>query len=162
MGGSSRKSDNLLKIGDVARKAGVSLRTIRYYESLRLIQPEARTPGGQRLYSMCQCQRLDMIRDLRTLDVPLREIRTLLQQRRGARTGAEAVRGVARLFGKGFVEAARRASTYARIKLGLSQTLQMMQTCAKCTLSPVPDVCLQCPLVTKRSQIPAFFSGLLN
>lgn len=156
------RSDNLLKIGDVARKTGMSLRTIRYYESLRLIQPAGRTPGGQRLYSPNQCQRLDMIRDLRDLDVPLREIRVLLQQRKNARTGAEAVRGVARLFGRGFVEAARRASTYGRIRAGLSQTLQMMQTCAKCTLIPVPAVCLQCPLLTKRSQIPAYFAGLLN
>ncbi len=156
------KSDNFLKIGDVARRTGMSLRTIRYYESLRLIRPAARTPGGQRLYSERQCQRLHMIRDLRTLHVPLREIRELLQQRKTAQTGAEAVRGVARLFGKGFVEASRRASTYAQIKQGLSQTLKMMQTCARCTLSPVPDVCLRCPLVTKRSQIPAYFAGLLN
>ena len=156
------KPDNLLKIGDVARRTGMSLRTIRYYESLRLIQPEARTPGGQRLYAERQCQRLGMIRDLRTLDVPLREIRALLQQRKTAQTGADAVRGVARLFGKGFVEASRRASTYARIKQGLSQTLQMMQTCARCSLSPVPEVCLRCPLVTKRTQVPAYFAGLLN
>ncbi len=156
------RSDKLLKIGDVARRTGMSLRTIRYYESLRLLQPEAKTPGGQRLYSERQCQRLGMIRDLRTLDVPLREIRTLLVQRKGAKTGAEAVRGVARMFGKGFVEASRRASTYGRIKADLSQTLQMMQTCARCTLSPVPEVCLQCPLVTKRGQIPAYFAGLLN
>jgi|SRR3990172_5125654 len=156
------RSDKLIKIGDVARRTGMSLRTIRYYESLRLIQPEAKTPGGQRLYAERQCQRLGMIRDLRTLDVPLRDIRALLTQRKNAQTGAEAVRGVARVFGKGFVEAARRASTYARIKADLSQTLQMMQTCARCTLSPVPDVCLRCPLVTKRGQIPAYFAGLLN
>ncbi|HEY7678303.1 MAG TPA: MerR family transcriptional regulator [Candidatus Methylomirabilis sp.] len=145
----------------MARRTGMSLRTIRYYESLRLIKPEARTPGGQRLYSEHQFQRLCMIRDLRTLDVPLREIRELLQQRKTARTGAEAVRGVARVFGKGFVEATRRACTYGGIKQGLSQTLQMMQTCARCTLSPVPEVCLRCPLVTKRSQVPPYFAGLL-
>ena len=156
------KADNLVKIGDVARRTGMSFRTIRYYESLRLIQPEARTAGGQRLYSERQCQRLDMIRDLRTLDVPLRDIRTLLTQRKKAQTGAEAVRGVAPVFGKGFVEASRRASTYARIKAGLSQTLKMMQTCARCTLSPVPEVCLRCPLVTKGGQIPAYFAGLLS
>jgi DNA-binding transcriptional MerR regulator len=158
---SPAKSNNFLKIGDVARRTGMSLRTIRYYESLRLIKPEARTPGGQRLYSEHQFQRLCMIRDLRTLDVPLREIRELLQQRKTARTGAEAVRGVARVFGKGFVEATRRACTYGGIKQGLSQTLQMMQTCARCTLSPVPEVCLRCPLVTKRSQVPPYFAGLL-
>jgi DNA-binding transcriptional MerR regulator len=140
----------------------MSLRTIRYYESLRLIQPQAKTPGGQRLYSEGQCQRLGMIRDLRTLDVPLRDIRALLVQRKNAQTGAEAVRGVARVFGKGFVESARRASIYGRIKGDLRQTLQMMQTCARCTLSPVPDVCLGCPLVTKRGHIPAYFVGLLN
>ncbi len=162
MAGVVRKADNLLKIGDVARRTGMSLRTIRYYESLRLIEPAGRTSGGQRLYAERQCQRLDMIRDLRTLDVPLKEIHKLLDARRKATTGKEAVRGVARLFGKGFVEASRRASTYARIKQGLSQTLQMMQTCARCTLNPVPEVCLRCPLVTKRSQVPAYFAGLLN
>lgn len=156
------KAANLLKIGDVARKTGMSLRTIRYYESLRLIQPEARTPGGQRLYSPRQCQRLDMIRDLRTLDVPLRDIRALLLQRKSARTGAEAVRGVARLLGKGYVEATRRASTYGQIRAGLSQTLRMMQTCARCTLCPVPEVCLRCPLVVNRSQVPTYFAGLLH
>jgi len=158
----TQKSDTFLKIGDVARRTGMSIRTIRYYESLHLIKPEARTPGGQRLYSERQCQRLEMIRDLRNLDVPLRDIRELLQQRKRAMTGAETVRGVARVFGKGFVEASRRASTYARIKQGLSQTLKMMQTCARCTLSPVPDVCLRCPLVTKRSQIPVYFAALIH
>src|SRR3972149_6679665 len=102
------RSDKLIKIGDVARRTGMSLRTIRYYESLRLIQPEAKTPGGQRLYAERQCQRLGMIRDLRTLDVPLRDIRALLTQRKNAQTGAEAVRGVARVFGKGVVGAPRR------------------------------------------------------
>jgi DNA-binding transcriptional MerR regulator len=158
----AEKTDHLLKIGDVARRTGMSLRTIRYYESLRLIQPEGRTSGGQRLYAERQCHRLGTIRDLRTLDVSLKEIRKLLDARRKAPTGAEAVREVARVLGKGFVEASRRATTYQRIRQGLSQTLQMMQTCSRCTLSPVPEVCLKCPLVTGRDKVPAYFSGLLN
>jgi MerR-like DNA binding protein len=35
-------SERLLKIGEVARRTGTSLRTVRYYEELNLIQPKAR------------------------------------------------------------------------------------------------------------------------
>src|SRR3972149_4706484 len=90
-----KHSDQLLKIGEVARRTGVTLRTIRYYQSLGLIEPAHRTRGGLHLYRAEACGRIPFIRDMRSLDVPLATIRGLLDQRKTAATGAEGVRGIA-------------------------------------------------------------------
>lgn len=44
--------DDLFQIGELSEKAGVSKRTIRYYEELGLIKPSRITSGGFRLYSI--------------------------------------------------------------------------------------------------------------
>ncbi|MGI8480002.1 MAG: MerR family DNA-binding transcriptional regulator [Gaiellaceae bacterium] len=49
---------SLLKIGEVADRVGLSLRTIRYYEEVGLLEPTGRSPGGFRLYSEDQVTRL--------------------------------------------------------------------------------------------------------
>ena len=41
---------DLLRVGEAARRLGVSPRTIKYYEELGLVQPEARAAGRFRLY----------------------------------------------------------------------------------------------------------------
>ena len=47
----SRASTDLLQIGDVADRTGLSLRTIRHYEEVGLLPEPRRSPGGFRLYS---------------------------------------------------------------------------------------------------------------
>ncbi len=42
--------NGLMQIGELARKAGITLRTVRYYEQLGLIKHAVRTKGGFRLY----------------------------------------------------------------------------------------------------------------
>jgi DNA-binding transcriptional MerR regulator len=69
-----------LRIGDVARLAGTTPRTIRYYEELSLL-PEATTrPAGQhRLYSDSEVERLrEVMRLKQLLGVSLEELKTLL------------------------------------------------------------------------------------
>jgi DNA-binding transcriptional MerR regulator len=54
-------------IGEAAAQAGVSTRTLRYYEELGLLVPSARSPGGARRYSIADVQRLHRIRQLQEL-----------------------------------------------------------------------------------------------
>jgi MerR family mercuric resistance operon transcriptional regulator len=42
--------DSRLKIGELARQTGLSIKTIRYYESRELVEQPPRTEGGYRLY----------------------------------------------------------------------------------------------------------------
>ncbi len=56
-----------LSIGSVAKQAGVSERTIRYYEEIGILKPFAYTPAGHRLYSQDSLSRLRRIRELQDL-----------------------------------------------------------------------------------------------
>ncbi len=68
----------LLKIGEVAERAGLTLRTIRFYEEEGLLAPAARTTGGFRQYSDGVVARLDLIRTMKPLGFTVEEIRTVL------------------------------------------------------------------------------------
>ncbi|MDP9021544.1 MAG: MerR family DNA-binding transcriptional regulator, partial [Actinomycetota bacterium] len=49
------------QIGEVADRVGLSLRTVRYYEEVGLIEPSDRTAGGFRLYTDDDISRLELI-----------------------------------------------------------------------------------------------------
>ncbi|MBI4505101.1 MAG: MerR family transcriptional regulator [Chloroflexi bacterium] len=68
----------LYRIGQLARRCGVSQRTIDYYTDLGLLTPCQRTPGNYRLYADDAVEGLDLIRSLRAQGWPLAEIGELL------------------------------------------------------------------------------------
>jgi len=65
-------------IGSVAAVAGVSVRTLRLYDELGLVSPSGRTPAGYRQYDEKDLFRLQQVLLYRELDVPLEEIRRML------------------------------------------------------------------------------------
>ena len=68
-----------MKIGELASRTGCQAETIRYYEHEGLLQAPERTEGNYRLYRDGSVQRLRFIRQCRSLDMGLDEIRILLQ-----------------------------------------------------------------------------------
>jgi len=56
-----------LRIGEVAAAAGVSTRTLRYYQELGLLNPSGHTPGVARRYGAADVERLNRILELRDL-----------------------------------------------------------------------------------------------
>ncbi|BAY44408.1 MerR family transcriptional regulator [Scytonema sp. HK-05] len=69
----------LLLIGQVTALSGVPIRTIRYYESLGLIQSLGRTEGGFRQFSSDVLTRLYFIKRAQSLGLSLQEIGEILQ-----------------------------------------------------------------------------------
>ena len=67
-----------MKISDLSRATGVDVETIRYYERSGLLPPPARQANGYRHYAQAHLQRLAFVRHCRALDMPLAEVRTLL------------------------------------------------------------------------------------
>jgi DNA-binding transcriptional MerR regulator len=65
-------------IQQLARLAGVSVRTLHYYDQLGLLKPSARTAAGYRLYGEANLLRLQQILFFRELDFPLTEIQAIL------------------------------------------------------------------------------------
>ena len=70
----------LYSIGDLARRTGVAVRTIRFYSDAGIVAPAGRSPAGHRLYDAGAVARLDLVRTLRGLDVDLPTIRKVLNR----------------------------------------------------------------------------------
>ena len=67
-----------LRIGAVARQAGVSVDTVRYYERRGLLRPAGRLPSGYRVYSDAAVVRIRLARQLQALGMTLDEIAATL------------------------------------------------------------------------------------
>ena len=63
-----------LTVGEVARMAGVSVRTLHHYDEIGLLRPSGRTPGGYRTYDDADVDRLRSILTYRELGLGLDEI----------------------------------------------------------------------------------------
>ena len=67
-----------MRIGELGQAMGVDIETIRYYEKLGLLSAPARAANGYRAYGAAHLERLAFVRHCRALDMPLAEIRRLL------------------------------------------------------------------------------------
>jgi DNA-binding transcriptional MerR regulator len=68
----------MFSIGELSRRTGIKVPTIRYYEQIGLIARPGRTAGNQRRYGGADLDRLAFIRHARDLGLPIEAIRQLL------------------------------------------------------------------------------------
>lgn len=76
-----RMTNEHMQIGEVAERAALSLRTIRYYEEIELVVPSGRTKGGFRLYTENDLERLLLVKAIKPLGLTLDEMRDMLSLR---------------------------------------------------------------------------------
>jgi MerR family transcriptional regulator, thiopeptide resistance regulator len=69
-----------LKVGELARQTGLSVRTLHYYDEIGLLSPSQRTGSGHRLYAVGDVVRLQQIKSLQHLGFTLREVRECLDR----------------------------------------------------------------------------------
>jgi len=78
---------NLLKIGEMAKLAGVLPSTIRYYTEIGLVEPAGTTPGGQRLYDKEDTlSRIRIIKNIEKQRLPLQTIKKIIEDHREKET----------------------------------------------------------------------------
>lgn len=109
-------SEEVFQIGEVADQVGLSLRTVRYYEEVGLVEPSDRTSGGFRLYSRDDIARLELVKQMKPLGFSLEEMRDLLEVRRRLRFD--------RLEGQARARAGDRLAMYADAAAAKCQELR--------------------------------------
>lgn len=68
----------LLKVGELAKRTGLTVRALHHYDSIGLLRPSGRSEGGYRLYNREDVARLHGIQTLRQMGVPLADVAQLL------------------------------------------------------------------------------------
>lgn len=124
-----------LTIGAVAKRAGVAIDTIRYYEREGLLPEPLRRPSGYRSYGDGTVARLCFIRRAKALGFTLEEIRDLLALSADRHRGVEGVRQRAQ---RRLAEIEARIAELQRVRAGLAELVEA------CPGHGAPE---QCPIL---------------
>ena len=115
-----------LRIGQVAEATGLPVKTVRFYCDQGLIGTVARSAGGYRLFDPAVVGELGLIRVLRAMDVPLPEIRRILDVRRSGHCNCGALKSS--IQGR-LRSIDQRLTELAAMKAELSQLLSSWEEC---------------------------------
>lgn len=66
------------KVGELAKMAGITIRTLRFYDQIGLFSPSGYSPSGYRLYTEKDISRLQQILSLKELGLPLEQIKAVM------------------------------------------------------------------------------------
>jgi MerR family transcriptional regulator, copper efflux regulator len=121
-----------MKIGELAKRAGVGVQTVRYYERRGLLPEPVRTGSGYRDYDDHDLLRLGFILRSKSLGFTLTEIRELLELRVSADRTAEDVRGLAR---EKVRDVERKMADLGRIRAALTRVMDA------CHAEGPPEAC---------------------
>ena len=157
-----RTDSRLMKIGELAWRAGTTMRTIRYYEERGLISPVARTRGGFRLYEEEELHKLHLIRSLQTLDIPLAQVKAFFDERRRGRVASEIAPALQCVLRSQLDAMDRRMEQYRAMQDSIRATIEILDSCSRCALEPAPSVCLQCPVLLTRQSIPLHMRAVIE
>src|SRR5262245_34934826 len=69
-----------LKVGELARRTGLTIRTLHHYDAIGLLKPSLHTGSGHRLYTADDVARLQQVISLRQLGFSLEQVRDCLDQ----------------------------------------------------------------------------------
>jgi len=154
----------VMQIGDLARRAGVSVRAVRYYEELDLIIPVGHSAGGFRLYGEDNLKRLEVINVLKELGLTLTEIKQILLAKRQPGGDREAVRFLQCVFREKLNLVENKIQALSKVKSELGNALKILDSCQSCDHKVLLDAicCGNCSNLSPRETVPSTFEVILQ
>lgn len=111
-----------LSIGELARRSGCKVQTVRYYEEIGLLPKSDRTEGNQRIFPGSSVERLAFVRHSRDLGFSIDDIRDLLQLADNPDISCADADGIAR---RHLAEVEQRLASLAALKTELERMVVM-------------------------------------
>ena len=145
-----------MQIGEFARQAGVSVRTVRYYEELGLISPERRSHGGFRLYGPESHRKLAVISFLKEMGLSLGQVREILLAKKTSSGNKETVAFLKRVFREKLEAVESRICALQAMKTELANAVKILDDCDHCTREVLFDAlaCRDCLSLLPREVVP--------
>src|ERR1700748_1643619 len=94
----TKDDSKLMRVGELAKAVGKTVRAMHLYEELDLLEPRSRSEGGFRLYGPDAIDRIHWIVKLQAIGFTLAEIQGFVRECKGAHSGREATARVRALF----------------------------------------------------------------
>jgi MerR family copper efflux transcriptional regulator len=119
--------DMRMRIGDLAQRAEVTPRTVRYYESVGLLPPGEREGHGQHYYTEETLARLQKIDQLKHLGLSLDEIRDIIDLYFTDPSGIEPKRHVLAILRRHLAEADQKIGALERFRAELRAHIERFE-----------------------------------
>src|SRR3954454_4323735 len=124
----SAESLSLVKVGELAKRTGKTVRAVHLYEELGLLQPAVRSKGGFRLYSGRATRRIEWIQKLQDLGFSLTEIKAFLRDWEESETAPKAMDRMREIFSDKLRETHDTIGRLTQLVTDLQETLNYMDS----------------------------------
>ena len=154
-------SNKLMRVGELAKAVGKTVRAMHLYEELGLLDPRARSDGGFRMYGPEAIDRIHWIVKLQAIGFTLAEIQGFVQDFERADSGREATGRVRKLFTEKQTQIREQIMQLQVIENDLSEALAYLDSCQTCTDDYAPTACGECDHHGHhKGEAPRLFAGL--
>ncbi len=154
---------HLLRIGDLARTTGKTVRAIHLYEELGLLRPATRSSGGFRLYEPSAVERVRWIDLLHGVGFSLHEMGELLRSWWNSELGPDAMERLRALFTRKLEETRDALARHHQLERELTEGLAYLETCRSCAAPDAPArVCVHCDQDHGMEHEPALVAGITS
>jgi MerR family copper efflux transcriptional regulator len=150
----------LLKVGDLARRTGKTVRAIHLYEELGLLSTPVRSKGGFRMYSGDGVKRIEWIQKLQDMGFSLTEIKAFLRVWEESATAPDAMATVREIFSDKLHETRATIGRLSRLAEELSDSLAYLEGCRSCSQSQGQDECCTCGKHDAGREVPMLVDGI--
>lgn len=133
-----------LRVGELAKAVGKTVRAIHLYEELGLLKPVMRTEGGFRLYDAEAEKRINWIIKLQAIGFKLSDIQEFVKAFEHAPSGREATDRAREVFAQKRREIRDQITQLQIIENDLSEALDYLDACQTCSPSYAPSECSVC------------------
>ena len=142
-----------LSTGDMARRCGSTLRTVRFYEQQGLIRPLGRAGGGRRQFAPGELERLELALDLREAGMSISDIRGLFELKSRYATPTDASDEVAAILGTEIERMQQKIAKLRRLREELVSVVSVLSECQECSEHAdhkrFPEGCRKCDVMTQ-------------
>jgi DNA-binding transcriptional MerR regulator len=156
----SANSLSLLKVGELARRTGKTVRAIHLYEELGLLDPAVRSKGGFRLYSPKAVKRIEWIQKLQDMGFSLTEIKAFLRVWEASATAPKAMETVREIFRDKLRETRETVARLSNLADELGESLAYLESCRSCEPVHTQDECGTCEMHGHGGQAPLLVDGI--
>ena len=139
-----KQTAKMYRIGELAKRAGKTVRTIHFYEELGLLQPTERSPGGFRMYNDEALNRIQWIEQIQDLGFSLVDIRQFLEGLHSQKTGPESMNMLQGFYKEKLEQTRATIEKMKNLETDLLSSLEYLQACQDCTSTDRIDSCVRC------------------
>lgn len=151
----------LMRVGELAKAVGKTVRAMHLYEELGLLEPRARSEGGFRLYGPEAVDRIHWIVKLQAIGFTLAEIQGFVKDFQLAGSAPEASARVRALFLEKQQNIREQITQLQVIENDLSEALAYLDSCKTCSTEHLPTECGACDHHGHlKGEAPPLFAGL--